>query len=164
MAVAIEDAGFEIRDMVNWVYRSGFPKSHDTSKAIDKSYGAKRQIIGKSSNGLAQNWFNQGDAGFKKKYDLTAPTTEEAKTWQGWGTALKPSHEDICLAQKPYTTQQNINIIGSYIARTGGPFMVNVICECCGKGFWVKPTKLQRGVRFCSMECRRESPIYRAFY
>ena len=43
--------------------------------------------------------------------------TEEAKAWEGWGTALKPSHEDICLAQKPYTTQQNINIIGSYIAR-----------------------------------------------
>ena len=77
MTVAIEDAGFEIRDCIQWLYGSGFPKSHNISKAIDKAAGAERNPM------------------------LTAPATPEAQRWEGFGTSLKPSHEPIVLARKP---------------------------------------------------------------
>ena len=76
MAVRIEDAGFEIRDMIAWVYGSGFPKSHNISKSLDKMAGAEREVIS------------------EKK-------TNEAKKWEGWGTALKPALEPITVARKP---------------------------------------------------------------
>ncbi|PKA40651.1 site-specific DNA-methyltransferase [Rhizobium sullae] len=91
MTVAIEDAGFEIRDQLAWVYGSGFPKSHDVSKAIDKAAGAEREVVGKGQSGVS------GDSG----HDITAPATDVAREWQGLGTALKPAWEPICLARKP---------------------------------------------------------------
>jgi DNA modification methylase len=99
MAVAIEDAGFEIRDQIMWVYGSGFPKSMDISKAIDKAAGAERKIVGRNPNDRAQNSdidFNGKGNGF-----ITVPATEAAKQWEGWGTALKPAHEPMVLARKP---------------------------------------------------------------
>lgn len=103
MAVAIEDAGFEIRDQIMWVYGSGFPKSLDVSKAIDKQAGAQREVVGQGRAG--KNALGQ-DSGWNKtyepdKYDLTVPATDAAKQWAGWGTALKPAHEPIVLARKP---------------------------------------------------------------
>ena len=103
MAVAIEDAGFEIRDQIMWVYGSGFPKSMDISKALDKSAGAEREVIGEKITGRAlggSNW-KDGDAGGMETVSITAPATESAKQWQGWGTALKPAHEPMVLARKP---------------------------------------------------------------
>lgn len=107
IACAIEDAGFEVRDQIMWVYGSGFPKSLDVSKAIDKAAGAVREVIGQRKN-------NKGDSGtqtyaalgaFKQEpfSDITTPATEVAQQWQGWGTALKPAHEPICVARKPLT-------------------------------------------------------------
>ena len=111
MTVAIEDAGFEIRDQMMWVYGSGFPKSHNISKALDKQAGAEREIVGSKLGrlGMAKDGSNQrqwsADALHGKKIlistDITAPATDEAKKWDGWGTALKPAHEPICLARKP---------------------------------------------------------------
>ncbi|MCK9319545.1 DNA methyltransferase [Methanoculleus sp.] len=113
MAVNIEDAGFEIRDIVAWVYGSGFPKSMDVSKAIDKRLGAEREVIGKSNNARPNskkenNLYQAGTVG--KDFNLTAPSTEEAKQWQGWGTALKPAMELWTLARKPLkgTVAQNV--------------------------------------------------------
>lgn len=107
MAVNIEDAGFEIRDIIAWVYAVGMPKSHDVSKAIDKSLGAEREVVGKAAGMAKQNpkW-NGTENGrsenyYKPEYEVTAPTTEEAKQWQGWGTALKPSFEPVSMARKP---------------------------------------------------------------
>jgi len=113
MACAIEDAGFEIKDCIQWIYGSGFPKSHDISKAIDKKLGAKREVIGK----LARNdrVLPSGQGGYhgnihdtyrnkgrqKVQLEITAPATPEAKQWEGWGTALKPANEPIVLARKP---------------------------------------------------------------
>ena len=105
LACAIEDAGFEIRDQIMWVYGSGFPKSHNISKAIDKAAGAEREVIGhdascrlaSNSNLNDDNWSKIGTQGA----DITAPATEAAKQWDGWGTALKPAHEPIVLARKP---------------------------------------------------------------
>ena len=98
MAVAIEDAGFEIRDQIMWVYGSGFPKSLDISKAIDKAAGAEREVL----RVLPSSRAKASDSGFMMAEKLeTAPSTDAAKQWQGWGTALKPAHEPIVLARKP---------------------------------------------------------------
>ena len=104
MAVRIEDAGFEIRDMIAWVYGSGFPKSLDVSKAIDKAAGAKREVVGiagrsKIGGGnIATTGMSGGD------YLLSNPATDAAKQWSGWGTALKPSFETVTFATKPLDT------------------------------------------------------------
>jgi site-specific DNA-methyltransferase (adenine-specific) len=98
LAVAIEDAGFQIRDQIMWVYGSGFPKSLNISKAIDKDAGAEREIVGVGQSGKTAIWNEDGGMG---KFDITAPATNEAKQWDGWGTALKPAHEPIVMARKP---------------------------------------------------------------
>jgi DNA modification methylase len=110
LACAVEDAGFEIRDQIMWVYGSGFPKSLDVSKAIDKAAGAERQVVG-YSKGVAvsaddnrHGGINRGAVGIKQTavdVPVTAPATAEAQRWQGWGTALKPAHEPVVVARKP---------------------------------------------------------------
>jgi site-specific DNA-methyltransferase (adenine-specific) len=114
MAVRIEDAGFEIRDMIAWVYGSGFPKSHDVSKAIDKAAGAVGKIIGertfgKTSTGQNNGW-NTNHVAATGRQDIRAPATESARKWQGWGTALKPALEPITVARKPLigTVAENV--------------------------------------------------------
>lgn len=112
LAVAIEDAGFEIRDGVLWLYGSGFPKSHDISKAIDKMAGADREVVGKYSrpDGTDRDYadwkINSGEwkegSGFDPSArEITTPATPEAQQWDGWGTALKPAFEPIVMARKP---------------------------------------------------------------
>ena len=95
----IEDAGFEIKDTIAWLYGSGFPKSLDVSKQIDKMRGLEREIIGENPNSRE----NVGDSGFNiaKKQPITKPASDEAKEWDGWGTALKPAMELIVVARKP---------------------------------------------------------------
>lgn len=108
MVCAIEDAGFEIRDTMGWLYGSGFPKSHDISKAIDRAAGAEREILksraltGKARVLRGGNFTGDyGDRELNTQYNETAPTTDDAKRWSGWGTALKPAMELICVARKP---------------------------------------------------------------
>ena len=112
MAVRIEDAGFEIRDMIAWVYGSGFPKSLDVSKAIDKAAGVNRQVIGREVNWGASK-AAEGKAAFGDYaggWDITAPATSAARQWSGWGTALKPALEPITMARKPLigTVAENV--------------------------------------------------------
>jgi hypothetical protein len=180
MVIGLRLAGFEIRDQLAWIYGSGFPKSHDISKAIDKRNGepdrllkftaymrttkltakqlndithtnmgshyltnasqpaiptvalwklirphienipqwvdelvdrieAEREVVGKSTTGGAQAWVNgaknkdKGENNYtgQTAWDITAPSTDQAKQWQGWGTALKPALEPIVMARKP---------------------------------------------------------------
>ena len=114
MAVRIEDAGFEIRDMIAWVYGSGFPKSLDVSKAIDKAAGAEREVIGRHANPAGNkaggNSLNMSAVGMPDVAYLTAPATEAARQWQGWGTALKPALETVTVARKPLagTVAENV--------------------------------------------------------
>jgi DNA modification methylase len=108
MVCAIEDAGFEVRDQIGWMYGSGMPKSLDVSKAIDKAAGAEREVVGKNpnarssgadrANGWARASMADPNAAWKA---ITAPATPEAQQWAGWGTALKPSYEPVCFARKP---------------------------------------------------------------
>jgi len=103
MAVAIEDAGFQIRDQIMWVYGSGFPKSLDISKAIDKSAGAERNRDLKWV-AIASGSGNYGGGAKGGEMAMVADDvaiTDSAKQWQGWGTALKPAHEPMVLARKP---------------------------------------------------------------
>lgn len=126
MAVAIEDAGFEIRDQIMWVYGSGFPKSLDISKAIDKTAGAER-VNGKLKfRGGTQLGVINDDSWEPKDVYESEPVSDLAKQWAGWGTALKPAHEPMVLARKPIvgTVVNNVltygvgglNIDGSRVA------------------------------------------------
>jgi DNA modification methylase len=147
MAVAIEDAGFEVRDMIAWHYGSGFPKSHDISKAIDRAAGAEREVVGRRTDGRYAYEFNGtanrptgGRSGSEEaeriggfvsdKGAITAPATDAAREWEGWGTALKPATEPICLARKPLSEKSiaanvlkwgtgALNIDGCRIATNG---------------------------------------------
>lgn len=117
MVCAIEDAGFEIRDEIQWLYGSGFPKSLDVSKAMDKAAGAEREVVGRSVTGSGINAKN-GAAGNGATWDrvcahfeITAPATDAAKRWQGWGTALKPACEPICVARKPLIGTVAANVL-----------------------------------------------------
>ena len=117
MACAIEDAGFQIRDQIMWVYGSGFPKSLNISKAIDKAAGAEREVLSsrvKKAGDITGGNFKREGSYADKLLDTTAPATAEAKEWEGWGTALKPAHEPIVLARKPLdgTVANNVLIHG----------------------------------------------------
>lgn len=139
MTLGLRIAGFEIRDTIMWVYGSGFPKSLDVSKAIDKAAGAERErVAGPKSGGMAA--LNKGNAahGYRDAayYDdgnmmlSSEPATEAARQWQGWGTALKPALEPITVARKPLvgTVAENVlqfgtgalNIDGCRVGWPGG--------------------------------------------
>jgi len=103
LACAIEDAGFEIRDCLSWLFGSGFPKSLDVSKAIDKAAGVEREPTGREPRLVTPRAMAPGGA--ERQVDpglrFEEPATDEARTWQGWGTALKPAYEPIVVARKP---------------------------------------------------------------
>ena len=140
VAVGIEDAGFEVRDSIAWMYGSGFPKSLDVSKAIDKAAGVEREVIGlkpdwvrlrsaeieRFKNGepsvmnqrnreLAPEFYKtEASAGYNnpdKGAEITAPSTPEAQQWEGWGTALKPAFEPIVVARKPLIGTVAANVL-----------------------------------------------------
>ena len=143
LAVAIEDAGWEMRDTVMWVYGSGFPKSLDVGKAIDKAAGAEREamttraaadlfepereVVKARTTGIGTGRGSTPIMGDGNR-NITAPATVVARQWEGWGTALKPAWEPIIVARKPLvgTVAENVlahgtgalNIDG---CRIGGP-------------------------------------------
>jgi len=133
LAVAIEDAGFEIRDCIMWLYGSGFPKSHDVSKALDKQAGAEREVItekrsdmfgeyevNSSYKAATQSGVTKGlNASTSNEFGhtyvtITTPATPAAQQWHGWATALKPAHEPIVVARKPLhgTVADNVQAWG----------------------------------------------------
>lgn len=99
MACAIEDAGFEIRDCIQWLYASGFPKSLDVSKAIDAHNGDERPVVGRGNGAASSNTNSLGT--FAPEYDRTSAASAASAAWSGWGTALKPACEPIVVARKP---------------------------------------------------------------
>lgn len=130
MAVRIEDAGFEIRDMIAWVYGSGFPKSLDVSKAIDKAAGVAFDAVSASGVGFMNP---EGAGGYnvtKNQLVRKEESTDAAKQWDGWGTALKPALEPITVARKPLvgTVAENVqkhgtgalNVDGCRVGTDGG--------------------------------------------
>ena len=119
-AIPIEDAGFEIRDQLMWLYGSGFPKSHNIGKAVDKLQGNEREVVGVSENekdfrDLGKNTkeihgldkLGVGVSASRKSIDITKGNSE----WEGWGTALKPAHEPIVMARKPFKGSVAENVL-----------------------------------------------------
>ena len=139
MACAIEDAGFEIRDQLAWTYGSGFPKSHDVSKAIDRHNGDVREKVrienvrnpkapggGKDgAQGATQPFIEKALA--NGYHEIDGPSAASA-AWQGWGTALKPAWEPICLARKPLAEKS----VAAQVLATGTG-AINV--DACRVGF-----------------------------
>lgn len=116
LVCAIEDAGFEVRDQLAWLFGSGFPKSHDVSKGIDRAAGVERELTGEVRRASIQrNGSPLGAFGSHpeetKRVEITAPATDSAKQWQGWGTALKPAHEPVVLARKPLIGTVAANVL-----------------------------------------------------
>lgn len=123
LTCGIEDAGFEIRDCLSWLYGSGFPKSLDVSKAIDKAAGAEREVVGVIRmdqpggdgfhDGEVVGGYERGDA--RTRPVLGGPATDAAREWHGWGTALKPAWEPCVVARKPLagTVAENVQQHGT---------------------------------------------------
>ena len=112
MAVRVEDAGFEIRDQIMWIYGSGFPKSHNIGKSVDKLQGNEREVIGTkihSQKGVKaaeeRTTIGAGAFGEPREADITKGTSQ----YEGWGTALKPAHEPIVMARKPLSEKTVVN-------------------------------------------------------
>ena len=162
MVCAFEDAGFQIKDQIMWVYAQGFPKSYNIRKGFDKNAGAEREIVGKYQPPNRQKWNLKQDeddsiehskpsftSSGTRKLDITAPSTDLAKQWDGWGTALKPTHEPIMLAQKLveknycYNVQKwgvgGLNIDGSRIELNGEIVPINKLESWSGFGEEDKP-------------------------
>ena len=137
MGLSIRLAGFEIREQLNWIYGTGFPKSMDVSKAIDKAAGAEREVLSeRPAYGIGGSGILNGHSeGATAK--VTAPATDEAKKWEGWGTALKPATEPIVLARKPLegTVANNVLTHG-----TGG---LNI--DACRVGDDIRPKGASTG-------------------
>lgn len=120
LAAGLEDAGFEIRDSLAWIHAQGFPKSLDVSKAIDKAAGAEREVgaLGSTScpdfpNDCTGHPTAMGSlgGGVMRHSRPTAPATDDARTWAGWGTALKPAFEPIVVARKPLVGTVAANVL-----------------------------------------------------
>jgi len=108
LACGIEDAGFEIRDKIDWLYGTGFPKALDVSKAIDKQADAEREVV----DSYERQGRKSGIMGEKVEVtkEITTPATDAAEQWDGFKTALKPGHEPVCVARKPFdqTVAENV--------------------------------------------------------
>ena len=140
MTCAIEDAGFEVRDQMMWVYGSGFPKSLNVAKAIDSTIrlgGSNTRKLRQTEQETGGESYqlkgrNNGILGEEKTFDRKEwkPTTDDAKKWDGWGTALKPAHEPICVARKPLegTVAENVMKHGTGAINIDG----TRICPECG--------------------------------
>ena len=114
MAVRVEDAGFEIRDQIMWIYGSGFPKSMNIGKAMDKVQGNEREVVGKKGGKIDFSKTKKGDTSFyetawdNKDY-VELEITKGNSPYEGWGTALKPAHEPIVMARKPLSEKTVVN-------------------------------------------------------
>ncbi len=101
MVVNIEDAGFEIRDQIMWLYGSGFPKSHNIGKAVDKLQGNDREVVGENKRGMSANAMKPDKGWNANSMGPELTITKGTSPYEGWGTALKPANEPICVARKP---------------------------------------------------------------
>jgi len=149
MACRIEDAGFEIRDMIAWVYGSGFPKSLNVGKAVDKLQGNEREDLGKHPNSRE----TLGNIQICKK-NGKGRLTKGTPDWEGWGTALKPALEPITVARKPLsekTVAENVLKWG-----TGG---INI--DACGVG---TEDNLNGGAYSTSEDGMSQNEIFGKYY
>ena len=148
--VSVEKAGFELRDLISWIYFSGFPKSMNISKQIDKMAGAEREVIGKQKlTGTAKP--NKKGGGHSAAHttaslinydrvdiayiDITKPATPDAIKWDGWGTGLKPAQEPAVLARKPI--EKGLSITANVLKHGTGSLNIDKSRFGYGDPCWV---------------------------
>ena len=139
MVCALEDEGFEIRDMINWLYFSGFPKSMDISKQIDKMKGVEREVIGIDTRYNEPSGIVSAGRSERVLIDrkITKPATEEAQYWEGWGTALKPAQEPAILCRKPI--EKGLNVSENVLKWGTGAINIDACRFGYGDPCWVGP-------------------------
>jgi len=147
LGMAAQKGGFVIRDMIHWCYFSGFPKSHDISKAIDREAGAVRKVVGfnkarhrivSNHNQIAYSKFRQSD--MDKKAQITKPATQDAQKWAGFGTALKPAVEPALLLRKPL--EKGLTIAQNVLKHGTGALNIDGCRFGYGDPCWVGPQEL----------------------
>jgi site-specific DNA-methyltransferase (adenine-specific) len=138
LGMAAQKGGFVIRDMIHWCYFSGFPKSHDISKAIDREAGAVREVVGtkERSNKQAHTNFGQLSA---EKFVYTKPATQDAQKWAGFGTALKPAVEPALLLRKPL--EKGLTIAQNVLKHGTGALNIDGCRFGYGDPCWVGPNE-----------------------
>ncbi len=142
LGMAAQKGGFHIRDMLHWCYFSGFPKSHDISKAIDREAGAVREVVGTNPNVKAGSagWQDTGYVGGKVtggNADITKPATQDAQKWAGFGTALKPAVEPALLLRKPL--EKGLTIAQNVLKHGTGALNIDDCRFGYGDPCWVGP-------------------------
>ncbi|CAB4153533.1 AdoMet_MTases domain containing protein [uncultured Caudovirales phage] len=152
LAITLEQAGFEIRDQIMWIYSSGFPKSQDIGRSIQRSLGVKEKKAHK------HNIPRNGGAGDTKHYESDGQivvTDLEALQWEGWGTALKPAHEPIALARKPLgknlsiaknAQQWGVGALNIDATRVGDEVITTVIKKSEDNSRWYKHSKEEENI------------------
>lgn len=138
MVVNMEDAGFEIRDQIMWLYGSGFPKSHNIGKAVDKVQGNERETKGIVKGMGSNNTSSMNNGGIKQDFNPEYELTKGNSEWEGWGTALKPANEPICMARKPLSEKTVVDNVLKW--RTGG---INI--DGCRVGNDIIETTINKG-------------------
>ena len=138
LTVALEDAGYEIRDMIAWAQFQGFPKSQNISAHIDRMAGVEREVLGTGSNfGVSKK--KEGKIAFgdyEGSWNITKPATEDAIKWEGFGTGLKPTYEPAVLARKPIAEKN----IASQVLKTGtGAINIEGCRFAFGDECWIGP-------------------------
>lgn len=119
MTVSLRMAGFEVRDVIEWLYFSGFPKSMDVGKAFDKRAGITGDRVEASGVGFMNA---EGKGGYNvttHRIEMPERTTELAREWDGWGTALKPAHEPIIVVRKPLRVDGRNATVADNVERYG---------------------------------------------
>ena len=115
LATNIEGVGFDIRDQIMWIYASGFPKAQDIGKAIQRRQGVERHEVRDVTDGYniknQRSFSENNDVPFERMKPIAVPTSPEAKQWSGWKTALKPAHEPIVMARKPFRGSTIDNVL-----------------------------------------------------
>ena len=144
--VSVEKAGFELRDLISWIYFSGFPKSMNISKQIDKMAGVEREVIGRKkgkrgADGTGHESAMPGKAiGVKQvsiDIPITKPATPDAIKWDGWGTGLKPAQEPAVLARKPI--EKGLSITANVLKHGTGSLNIDKSRFGYGDPCWVGP-------------------------
>tara|TARA_Y100001938_G_scaffold61402_1_gene85406 strand:- start:14831 stop:16510 length:1680 start_codon:yes stop_codon:yes gene_type:complete len=140
--VSVEKAGFEIRDLLSWLYFSGFPKSMNISKQIDKMAGVEREVVGTKKCGIGTGESYAKIVGNRKKIqnnevDITKPATPDAIKWDGWGTGLKPAQEPAVLARKPI--EKGLSITANVLKHGTGSLNIDKSRFGYGDPCWVGP-------------------------
>ena len=170
MTISLRMAGFEVRDVIEWLYFSGFPKSMDVSKAFDKREGAERKVIGVGN--VTCKYLERGEpcrghadsersqSGLTYHTPITAPVTELARKWDGWGTALKPAHEPIIMARKPLigTVAENVERFGTGAINIDGCRIGNEVRENPQAGF-IRRGRTDEEVFFGVDQCKPKGTV-----